>query len=989
MKGKHAIFPFSFHVTGMPIKACADRLARELKEYGPQGPPPPSEEELKEMKEEVKAQLLAAMEPSKKTNASNNNKKKKDGPTKTEFHSNKSKAVSKTGSAKTQWDIMRSIGLEDELIVKFTDAEFWLEYFPPKCRDDLKAVGAGIDWRRSFYTTPANPYYDQFVTWQFLRLKEKNKIDYGKRYSIFSPVDGQPCMDHDRSSGEGVLPQEYTLIKMEMQAPFPEELQSLEGKKVSLVAATLRPETMYGQTNCWILPDGEYGAYQVSESEVFIMSAQAARNCSYQGLSLVPQQVSNLLTIKGTSLLGLKLRAPLSQHEFVYALPMLTISMKKGTGVVTSVPSDSPDDLAALRDLQAKQPLRAKYGLQDEWVMPFEPVPILETSLGNLTAVTISDQMKIKSQNDKDKLLAAKEQCYKLGFYEATLLVGEHKGQKVTEAKDKIRDALVAAGDAVLYAEPEKEVISRSSDVCVVALTEQWFFTYGEEQWRAKTEEALKNVETFSDETRHSFEHTLDWLKQWACSRTYGLGSRLPWDKQFLIESLSDSTIYMSLYTISHLLQGGVYDGSQVGPAGIKAEQLTPEVFDYIFLNKEYPHDCSIAEETLAQLRKEFQYWYPLDIRVSGKDLVPNHLTFMLYNHTAIWEDDSSKWPRGVRANGHLLLNSKKMSKNTGNFLTVVDSCALFGADASRIALAHAGDGNADANFSSDNANKAVLDLYSAHQWAKETLEGGLLKDREESDIDRTFDSAMNQLIAKTDDAYERLCFREALVLALYELRSARDAYRLRIGADNMNRRLIERFIEVQALMMTPIAPHWAEQMWTLLGREGFIVHASFPVPGPIDEVLLQQETYITKVRDDFGKKVISTRSRKQVSQGIIYVATAWPEWHVKTVEIMKKLYEEGNGTIDSKKAMGILKGDKDLKKHMKLAVPLVKATADQVESDGASALELKNAFDEKAFLEQNQKFLEEFLEIPLRIVDEDGSQKVTAVPMSPTLYFE
>merc|ERR1712137_1023131 len=56
MKGKQAIFPFSFHVTGMPIKACADRLKRELETYGPSGPPPPSEEALLTMKEEMKAE---------------------------------------------------------------------------------------------------------------------------------------------------------------------------------------------------------------------------------------------------------------------------------------------------------------------------------------------------------------------------------------------------------------------------------------------------------------------------------------------------------------------------------------------------------------------------------------------------------------------------------------------------------------------------------------------------------------------------------------------------------------------------------------------------------------------------------------------------------------------------------------------------------------------------------------------------------------------
>ena len=61
--------------------------------------------------------------------------------------------------------------------------------------------------------------------------------------------------------------------------------------------------------------------------------------------------------------------------------------------------------------------------------------------------------------------------------------------------------------------------------------------------------------------------------------------------------------------------------------------------------------------------------WLDLDhlwLQVSGKDLINNHLTFCLYNHTAMWEDDPSKWPRAMRCNGHLLLNGDKMSKSTG-----------------------------------------------------------------------------------------------------------------------------------------------------------------------------------------------------------------------------------------------------------------------------------------------------------------------------------
>jgi len=71
-------------------------------------------------------------------------------------------------------------------------------------------------------------------------------------------------------------------------------------------------------------------------------------------------------------------------------------------------------------------------------------------------------------------------------------------------------------------------------------------------------------------------------------------------------------------------------------------------------------------------MRSEFRFWYPFDLRVSGKDLIQNHLTFCLYNHTAIW--GSRQNPGAFRCNGHLLLNSDKMSKSTGNFMTLAQA---------------------------------------------------------------------------------------------------------------------------------------------------------------------------------------------------------------------------------------------------------------------------------------------------------------------------
>lgn len=225
LNGKNAIFPFGLHCTGMPIRSCADKIKYELETYGnpPQFPirEAPKHEDVQMEKKE---------------------KKKKDGKSK------KSKSIAKTGGISLfQYEIMEGTGIPKEEISKFQDALYWLEYFPQKTMEDLKYMGARIDFRRSFITTDVNPYYDSFVRWQFLRLKEMGKVKFGKRFTIYSPKDNGPCLDHDRQSGEGVTPTEYVLVKQELLKPYPKVLKSLEDgdKKVYLVPATLRPETMY------------------------------------------------------------------------------------------------------------------------------------------------------------------------------------------------------------------------------------------------------------------------------------------------------------------------------------------------------------------------------------------------------------------------------------------------------------------------------------------------------------------------------------------------------------------------------------------------------------------------------------------------------------------------------------------------------------------------------------------------------------------------
>jgi leucyl-tRNA synthetase len=248
-------------------KACADKLVREMEQFGPNFERMPFPQEIKELAEKVDESTL---------NDSTNKSKGK-----------KSKAQAKAVPLKYQAQIMMSIGIPREQVHKFADAAYWLKFFPPVTETDCSALGLAIDWRRSFVTTDANPFYDSFVRWQMNRLHELGKIKFGERYTIYSIKDGQPCMDHDRQSGEGVGPQEYTAIKLEVVTfakEAAEKVKAVEdkvkGKRISFVAATLRPETMYGQTCCFVGPKLEYGMF-VDRDEIYICTLRAARNMAY------------------------------------------------------------------------------------------------------------------------------------------------------------------------------------------------------------------------------------------------------------------------------------------------------------------------------------------------------------------------------------------------------------------------------------------------------------------------------------------------------------------------------------------------------------------------------------------------------------------------------------------------------------------------------------------------------------------------------------
>lgn len=953
LQGKNTLFPMGFHCTGMPIKACADKLINEIKLFGKDFSGYTEEDEADD-----KAKELGPPAP---TTAHEDV---------TKFTAKKGKAAAKVVKMKYQFQIMRAQGIPNDKIHEFADPDHWLDFFPPLCQRDLTDFGCRIDWRRSFVTTDANPFYDTFIRWQMNRLLELKKIKYGKRYTIYSPKDGQPCMDHDRSEGEAVGPQEYTALKLKVLEWAPEAQKAVAdklpaGAEVFFVPATLRPETMYGQTCCFVGPKITYGVFKVSDKEYYVITDRAARNMAYQGVFPENGVYEKVAEITGAACVGTLVNAPLSVHkEGVRILPMETVLATKGTGVVTSVPSDSPDDFATVTDLAKKAEY---YGIQKEWAEK-EIVSIIKTpTYGDLTAPFLVKQLKIASPKDTKQLEEAKELAYKEGYYQGIMNYGPFKGEKVELAKPKVRQQLLDAGEGFAYSEPEKRVVSRSGDDCCVALMDQWYLDYGEDSWKKIALEHLANVdgkgvETYSQETKNGFEGVLNWLNQWACARSFGLGSKLPWDPQFLVESLSDSTIYMAYYTIAHLLHSDIF-GKTPGLLGkITPEQMTDEVWDYIFARREVGDDVlssKIPLEKLDTMRREFEYWYPLDLRVSGKDLIPNHLTFFLYIHIALFPPQY--WPKGIRANGHLMLNGAKMSKSTGNFMTLEEMVKKYGADASRIALADAGDGVADANFEEDVADNNVLRLYTLREWIEEQVkEQDKLRTGEKNDfLDRLFDNEMNAIAREAKEHYSETNYKLALKSALYDFTGARDFYREQCTASGikMHKDLVFKYIELQALLLAVIAPHWSEYIWLeVLNKPKTIQFALFPdIPAP-DAGLSAMREYVRNTASNVTSAEAAQQKKKAKGKDIsfdpkkpkkltIFAAKNFPAWQEKYIDLVRESFDVATQTLNDKEFMPKIAKMGEMKKAMPFVQGLKKRLVGGEKPE--TVFDRKLAFDE------------------------------------------
>jgi leucyl-tRNA synthetase len=837
------------------------------------------------------------------------------------------------GEAK-QRAILAAQGIPEERIPAFGDPLEWVRFFPGEWRRDVQRLGMSVDWRREFITTDANPPYDAFIRWQFRHLQAQGHVAKGSHPVIWCPKDAMPIADHDRAEGEGETPQEWVLVKL--------RLKDQDAKRLGLhtpaflVAATLRPETMYGQVNAWVEPSLPYQAIVVKGDETWLVAPTAAKKLALQ----LPDVIVEPVQVLGQRMLGLLVHAPLREAE-VPVLPLLggLINQDKGTGIVTSVPSDAPVDWAGLRFLQSNPQEVDKARLDPRMVKALAPIPIITTpGYGPAPGKEAAEKRNIRGPQDKAKLDEATEEVYQAGFYKGVMAVGDFAGQPVQVAKERIKQQLLERGQAALFYEPSGKVVCRCLTPGVVKLvSDQWFMKYSDPAWKERTHEAMDVATIYPEVARKQFHYVVDWLHDWACARESGLGTKLPWDPKWVIESLSDSTIYMAYYTLVPHLQG------------VQAQDLSDAAFDFALLGKGSAAQAakgSLTAERLEAMRREFLYWYPLDFRNSGKDLLQNHLTFLVFNHVAIFPREH--WPRGISVNGWVMVDGQKMSKSAGNFITLRQALDEFGTSAVRLALANAGEGLDDANFEREYAAQASKRLKA---WLGALRESPPVR-REANDADASFRSTLAKAVLTAKGHGERAEFRSMLRVALYDL-PREWAWYLRRAGGSATPELWERYRSASIRLMVPFAPQVAEEAWAMAGGKGFVLDAGFPEAAPeeVDALAEQREAFLRGVLDDAREilKVTGIQPRRIV----LYTAPAWKR---EALQVAAEVARQGKLDVG-----GFLKAANarpSLKPHAKDLPKVAQGILKDLGSLSPEQFEQRAALDERAAIAGAAAFL-------------------------------
>lgn len=840
---------------------------------------------------------------------------------------------------------------EDELSSLDTPEKIVL-YFRRQAKAAMQSIGYSIDWRREFTTT--DPAYSKFIEWQFGILHRLNYVVKGSHPVRWCPHDENPVEDHDILKGEDATIMDFALIKFRM------------GDQV-IPCATLRPETVFGVTNLWLNPDVIYVVAKVN-GENWIVSREA-----YEKLTYTDRNVAWGSEIPGKELIGKTVKNPLTDTEMLI-LPAGFVDPDNGSGIVMSVPAHAPYDYLALKDLYDKD--LSQYGINVD-LRDIKFISLIESpGYGEFPAVEAVGELGVLDQNDP-KAEDATKMVYRREFHNGVLKsnTGRYAGVAVNKIKDVMLRDLIDQGIAEIFYEfSHSPVICRCGTRCVIMMVrDQWFLEYSNPTWKSKVLECLAGMKIIPPEYRVEFENKIDWLKDKACARKKGLGTRLPCDREWLIESLGDSTIYMAYYILAKYVN-----------AGMKIDDLPPEFFEYVFMDngnaKEVADLTGVSALIVQQIHDDFAYWYPVDLRTSGKDLVANHLLFFLYHHVAIFPEHL--WPKALAVNGFVSLEGNKMSKSKGPLLTLRQAVAENGADVTRLYILGNAEGTADVDWRNDGVESTYAHLDRFYNLAREILANGSINElAEKTLIDRWMLSRLQRRIQEATDAMECIQTRRALQNAFYLLMGDLRWYQRR-GGKNQLRAVLSIWVR----MMSPFTPHICEEFWASGLGEDYASLAAWPAADEslIDLQAEKAEDLLERTLNDVQEIVNITKAKP----GKITLYTT-PQWKKEMLRLA--VGAAVGGKLDMGALMKEAMANPAIAKHKKDAPKYAQKLAKATHSLSAEALGL----DEFETLTREKEYLAKTFGVPVEVysAEEPGAdpkgKSRQAEPGRPAIYIE
>jgi leucyl-tRNA synthetase len=459
----------------------------------------------------------------------------------------------------------------------------------------------------------------------------------------------------------------------------------------------------------------------------------------------------------------------------------------------------------------------------------------------------------------------------------------------------------------------------------------------------------------------------------------------------------------MAYYTLSNYIRNNI--DPQNSKDKVSADNLSDSFFDYVLLGKNdrdlVAKDSKISIQLLDKIRNEFLYFYPVDSRHSGRDLVPNHLAFFIFNHAAIFTKD--KWPKQIVVNGSVLMEGKKMSKSFGNIIPLRHAIEEYGADPIRLTMLASAEILQDSDFSFDlvkGIRSKLFEIYRAICTHKSvfTIIHNSTECNELEDL--WISSRIQHIILETTTAIEKFRIREALHNILYLMDNDLQWYHKRKLAKNKSIRNIylKEFFETRIKLLSPFAPFFCEEVWEIMGNHSFISIDQWPEADD-SKIRLKSEDNERLIQDIILDIQKITKVTKIVPKRImIYTSST-----IKCI-LYKKLLDriQSQSTANFGLFMKEFVNDSEVKDFVKHNPDLVKKMIDDILSESLEVRQRRmkiDSFNELIPLQDAISLLISEIgndQLEVSILCEDNSNKYDpkqkskfARPYKPAIYIE